>query len=100
MITLVHKEWGNPHSGARSIVVGKFHQGQEFGPVVLLVIAVTAEVLFQHLVSSFSLSVALRVIPRSEVQGHIEDFAQQAEKMRDELGAMIRGDVRQNSVFR
>ena len=24
MITLVCKEWGNPHSGARSIVVGKF----------------------------------------------------------------------------
>ena len=25
MITLVCKEWGNPHSGAWSIVVGKFH---------------------------------------------------------------------------
>jgi hypothetical protein len=25
MITLVHKEWGNPHSGTWSIVVGKFH---------------------------------------------------------------------------
>src|ERR1700726_2494410 len=76
MITLVHKEWGNLRSGARSIVVGKFHQGQEFGPVVLLIIAVTMEVLFQCLVSLFCLSVALRVIPRSEVQGHIEDFAQ------------------------
>src|ERR1700731_4241537 len=100
MITLVRKEWGNPRSGARSIVVGEFHQGQEFGPVVLLIIAVTTEVLFQRLVSSLRLSVALQVIPRSEVQGHIEDLAQQAEKTRDELRAMIRGDVRQNSVFR
>ena len=25
MISLVRKEWGNPHSGARSIVVSKFH---------------------------------------------------------------------------
>src|ERR1700730_3032968 len=99
MITLVHKEWGNPRSGARSIVVGKFRQGQEFGPVVLLVIAVTMEVLFQCLVSLFFLSVALWVIPGSKVQGHIEDLAQRAEKMRDELGAMIGGDVRQNSVF-
>src|ERR1700731_4308877 len=58
MITLVRKEWGNPCSGARSIVVGEFRQGQEFGPVVLLIIAVTMEVLFQRLVSSFRLSVA------------------------------------------
>ena len=57
------------------------------------------EVLFQHLVSSFHLSVALWVVPRSKVQGHIEDLAQQVEKMRDELGAAIRGDVRWNSVF-
>src|ERR1700719_1834677 len=76
MITLVCKEWGNPCSGAQSIVVGKFHQGQEFGPVVLLVIAVTTEVLFQHLVSSFHLSIALWMIPRGKVQGHIEDLAQ------------------------
>src|ERR1700731_3791243 len=99
MITLVRKEWGNPHSGARSIVVGKFHLGQEFGPVVLLIIAVTTEVLFQHLVSLFHLSVTLWVIPRSKVQGHIEDLAQQVEKTRDELGAAIGGDVQWNSVF-
>src|ERR1700731_4263918 len=100
MITLVRKEWGNPHSGAQSIVVGEFRQGEEFGPVVLLIIAVTTEVLFQCLVGSFHLSVALRVIPRSEVQGHIEDLAQRAEKMRDELGAAIGGDMRRDSVFR
>src|ERR1700719_1543539 len=100
MITLLLKEWGNPRSGARSIVVGKFRQGQEFGPVVLLIIAVTTEVLFQCLVGSFHLSVALRVIPRSEVQGHIEDLAQRAEKMRDDLGAAIGGDMRRDSVFR
>src|SRR3984893_14778365 len=93
MITLVREEWGNPRSGARSIVVGEFRQGEEFRPVVLLIIAVTTEVLFQRLVSSFRLSVALRVIPRSEVQGHIEDLAQRAEKTRDELGAAIGGDV-------
>src|ERR1700730_11372260 len=98
MITLVRKEWGNPCSGARSIVVGEFRQGQEFGPDVLLIIAVTMEVLFQRLVSSFCLSVALRVIPRGEVQGHIEDLAQRAEKTRDELGATIRGDMRRDSV--
>src|ERR1700730_10184274 len=32
MITLVRKEWGNPHSGTRSIVVDEFCQGEEFGP--------------------------------------------------------------------
>src|SRR6202045_4915129 len=99
MITLVRKEWGNPRSGTRSIVVGEFHQGEEFGPVVLLIIAVTTEVLFQRLVSSLRLSVALQVIPRSEVQGHIEDLAQRAEKTRDKLGAAIGGDMRWNSMF-
>src|ERR1700731_4678239 len=100
MIALICEEWGNPCSSAQSIVVGKFCLGQEFGPVVLLIIAVTMEVLFQHLVSSFHLSIVLWVIPRSKVQGHIKDLAQRVEKMRDELGAMIRGDVRRNSVFR
>src|SRR6202030_4476794 len=100
MITLLLKEWGNPRSGARGIVVGEFRQGEEFGPVVLLIIAVTTEVLFQRLVSSFRLSVALWVVPRSEVQGHIEDLAQRVEKTRDELGATIGGDVQRNSVFR
>src|ERR1700731_1517343 len=100
MIALICEEWGNPCSSAQSIVVGKFCLGQEFGPVVLLVIAVTMEGLFQHLVSSFHLSVALRVIPRSEVQGHIKDLAQRVEKTRDKLGAAIGGDVRWDSVFR
>src|ERR1700730_4383082 len=100
MITLVRKEWGNPRSGARSIVVGEFRQGEEFRPVVLLIIAVTTEVLFQRLVSSLRLSVALRVIPGSEVQGHIEDLAQRVEKTRDELRAAIGGDVRRDSMFR
>ena len=44
---------------------------QEVGPVVLLVIAVDLEVLFQSLVSTFSLSITLEVVTGGEVQFHV-----------------------------
>ena len=39
----------------------------QVGPVVLLVIAVDSEVLFQRLVSTFGLSITLKVVTRGDV---------------------------------
>ena len=55
------------------------------GPVVLLVIAVDSEILFQSLVSAFGLSIALRVVTRGEVQFHVQDFSEEMEKGQDKL---------------
>ena len=56
-----------PHSGTGSIVVCELHKQKKFRPVVLLIAAVYAEVLFQCLVGAFSLSITFWVISRGEM---------------------------------
>jgi len=71
MITFVSKERGNTSSGARSIIVSEFCQREEFRPIVLLIVAIDLNVLFQGLIYLFGLSVSLRVITGGEVELHI-----------------------------
>ena len=47
VITLVGKEGCNASSGTQSIVVSELSQWKEFGPVVLLVVAIDSGILFQ-----------------------------------------------------
>ena len=46
MVNLVGKEGCNAGSGTRSIVVSELSEWKEFGPIVLLVVAIDSEVLF------------------------------------------------------
>ena len=69
-------------------------------PVVLLVIAEYSEVLFEGLVSAFSLTITFRMITRSEMECHVESFAKRAEKTRDEFRTSVGGDMLRNSVLR
>ena len=71
MIAFVGEEWSYVHSGARGVVVCEFGERKEFRPIVLLVVAEYVKVLFQHLIKTFSLSVAFWVIAQSEVNLHI-----------------------------
>ena len=57
VIPLVCKEWGSTSSGIGGVIIHKFCEGQEVEPVVLLVVAVDSEVLFQGLAGAFSLPV-------------------------------------------
>src|ERR1700730_13624643 len=97
-VTLIHKEGRNSYGCAQSIVVGELCQRQEFGLVVLLIVAVTTEVLLQHLVSLFHLSITLWMISGSEVQSHIKGFAQQTGEAGDKLRVAVRGNM-QCSMF-
>ena len=63
VVTLVSVEWRHTSGGVWSIIVGKFCQRKKRGPVILLVVAVTAEVLLKGLVDPFSLSISLGVSP-------------------------------------
>jgi len=49
---------------------------QRLRPVVLLVIAVDAEVLFECLVGSLCLAIALQVVTGGEVEAHVEGFSE------------------------
>jgi len=56
VITFVCEEGGNSSSCTRCIIVHELCEWQEFCPVVLLVIAVTSEVLFECLVGLLGLA--------------------------------------------
>ena len=99
MVALVGEEWRDTRSIAWGVVVGKLRERQEFGPVVLLIVAVNSEVLLESLVSTFRLSVGFWVVSGGEVQVHAESLAQSAEETRDELRATIGGDMRRSSML-
>jgi uncharacterized membrane protein YdcZ (DUF606 family) len=67
MVAFVGEEGGNTGSFGGCIVVGEFGEWKEFGPVVLLVVAVAAEILFECLIDTFCLTVAFGMIARGEV---------------------------------
>ena len=93
VISLVSEEWGYSGGSTRGIVVCKLCEWEKLSPVVLLVIAVNPDVLFQCLVSAFGLSVAFRMVTGGEVKLHIESFSERPEEMRDELHSVVGGDV-------
>ena len=68
-------------------------------PVILLVVAVHMQILFQSLICSFSLPIAFGVISRSEVKLHIQSLSERSEKMGNELRSAVRCDMSGNSMF-
>ena len=53
-------------AGGKSRVDGEFCGGQVISPVVLALVAEDAKVLFDFLIHTFGLTIALRVVSRSE----------------------------------
>lgn len=100
MITLVGVEWRDSGSSVRSVVVSELCKRKQVGPIVLLVVAIYADVLLQGLVSALGLSVAFGVVAGGEVKSHVECFSEGAEEVGYELRATVGGDVRRNSVLR
>ena len=99
MVSLVSKEQSCPSGCAFGIFVSELGNREPTGPVVLLEITVDAEVLFQGLVYTFGLTVCLWMITGGEVQADPEKCAKRTEKVGDELGTSVRGDMCWDSVF-
>ena len=85
MVPFVGKEGRHTSSLTWSVIVGKFCQRKKHRPVILLVVAISMEVLLEGLVNHFGLSVPLGVIPQGEVELHIECSTKAAEEVEDEL---------------
>ena len=66
---------------------------KEFRPIVLLVVAIDLEVLFQSLLSLFSLSITFRIISGSGVKLHVQCISEGLEEVRYEFHTAIRSDV-------
>ena len=69
--------------------VSKLCQREEFGPVVLLIIAIDSNVLFQGLIRLFGLSVDFGVITRGETELHIQSCSERSEEVGYKLGALV-----------
>ena len=64
-----------------------------------MIVGENPDVLFQGLVDTFCLSVAFRMVTRSEMEFHIQGFAERSKEVRDKLRATIRCNMGRNTVF-
>ncbi len=62
VVSFVSEERGHTSSLTRRVVVGKLSQRKQLGPVVLLVVAVGVEVLFEGLIDLLGLTISFRMI--------------------------------------
>ena len=76
MVALVGVEMCNAHGSTWHVVVCKLSEWEQAKPIVLLVVAVDSDVLFQSLISSFSLSVTFRMMTGGEVKLHVKSEAE------------------------
>jgi hypothetical protein len=100
VVALVGEERRHTSSGTWCVVVGEFGNGGEWFPVALLIVAIDPEVLFQSLVSMFSLTLTLRMVSWGEVQLHFESSPQGLPEMWYKLGTPVRSDVWGDFVLR
>ncbi len=71
VVTLIGVERGNTCGGVRRVVIGEFRKQKQRASIVLLVITVSAEILFECLIDSFSLTVSFGMITRGEMDTHV-----------------------------
>ena len=64
METLIQIEWSHVRRGRDIVVVGEFDHRYSASPIVLHVVAIRTETLFDFLIGSLGLAVSLRVIDR------------------------------------
>src|SRR6266571_8428593 len=99
VVALVSEERGHTSSCVQGVIVCELCERQELRPIVLLVIAVNLQVLFQHLVHSLCLSVALGMITRGEMETDIKGLTKGTEERGDKLGSPIGSDMGGNAVL-
>jgi hypothetical protein len=71
MIAFIGKEGRDSSSSGGCIVIGELREWKEFSPVILLIVAIGPEVLFEGLISPFHLSVTFRMVTGCEMEFHI-----------------------------
>lgn len=98
-VTFVGHERLDARSVVRSAVIDELGERKEIVPVVLVVIDVDPEVLFECLVDAFGLTVGLRMVSGGVVHADLEKVAKRAEKERNELGASVGADVGRSTMF-
>ena len=93
VIAVIGKEWGHTSGCILGIVVYEFRKGEKLVPVILLIVAIDPQILFQRLIYPFCLPIRLGVVRCGPVALDIEPFEQMSGEVRDKLGAPIRDGV-------
>ena len=65
----------------------------------MLIVGEDPDVLFQGLLDTFCLSIAFRMVSGSEMEFHVQGFAERSKEVRDKLGAVIRHNMGRNTMF-
>ena len=85
MISIVGVKGRHLGGGMRGVVVCKFSEGEQLTPVIFLVITEGTEILFQDLVDSFCLAVALRMIRHRPISFHVTEIEEAPGELGDKL---------------
>lgn len=93
------EERRDARGGVRSVVVHELREGPKISPVILVIVAVDSEILFEGLIDAFSLSVGLRMMSGGMVHANAKQFGEGVEKLGDEFSTTVGGEVRQSTVF-
>ena len=75
VLAIEGKKGGNAGCGRNRFVIRKFCYGQNLHPIVLLVVNITMQVLFQNAINSFSLAIRLGVESCGQVLGNAYQLA-------------------------
>lgn len=100
VISFIGKERRGSGSSARSVIVCELGEWEQWGPIILLVIAVYTEILFQGLISAFCLTISFWVVSGGEVEFHVQCLSERPEEVGDEFGTSVTSNVRRNSMLR
>lgn len=80
IVAFIREERSNACGGVRSVVQREFGKRKECIPIILLVRAVNADVLLDRLVHPFRLTIGFRMVTRSIMDLHVEEFAQRTKE--------------------
>ena len=81
MITFVCVKGGDPGGGARGIIVSELWEGKYIQPIMLLIVTIHLEVLFQCLVGPLSLPVPFQMVAQGKVESHVQCFSEGSKEM-------------------
>ena len=81
VVALIGIEGCNTSGCTCCVIVCELSEWEQAEPIVLLVIAVDSDVLFQSLISSFGLSITFRMITQGEMKLHVETETERSEEV-------------------
>ena len=93
VVALIGIEGRDTGGSTWCIIVCELGEWEQAKPIVLLVIAIDSDVLFQSLISSFGLSITFRMITQGEMKLHVESKTERSEKVQDEFRTSVGSDV-------